>query len=331
MSENSKKAERIRQALGGEAVDQRPFSFWTHLPGIDLDPMRLAEETNAFFREYDVDFVKTMPNGMYAIEDFGCEIDYSDIPKGGVARIVSTPVSDPADWDRIAAPTPETGALGRELASLHRLLGLVKGDAPVIFTVFSPLTVAHKLSGNRCLGWIREGRETERLHRALATIADTLAVYFARAVEQGAAGVFFATQTAGQDELTPEQYAEFGAAYDLRALDGAREGWFNVLHLHGDGVRFHEVLDYPVQALNWHVWETAPTMAEARAATDKCLVGGIDRRLITAADRKAVAGQIDAAWEQSQGKGHIVTPGCTIRYPLDRETLSFIRAHVHEG
>lgn len=37
--------------------------------------------TYDFYREYDLDFIKTMNNGMYGVECFGCKIDYSDIEK----------------------------------------------------------------------------------------------------------------------------------------------------------------------------------------------------------------------------------------------------------
>jgi len=64
--------ERVEAALRREAVDRPPYGFWTHLPGIDLDPQRLAEETAAFAARYDLDFVKSMPNGLYCVEDWGC-------------------------------------------------------------------------------------------------------------------------------------------------------------------------------------------------------------------------------------------------------------------
>ena len=39
------KLERIQAAIRGEKTDQVPYSFWTHLPGIDLDPEKLAAMT----------------------------------------------------------------------------------------------------------------------------------------------------------------------------------------------------------------------------------------------------------------------------------------------
>ena len=71
------KVQKIKNVLKGDDIGGVAFGFWTHLPGIDLDPVRLAEETYKFYKKYDIDFVKTMNNGMYASEDYGCEIDYS--------------------------------------------------------------------------------------------------------------------------------------------------------------------------------------------------------------------------------------------------------------
>ena len=92
------KKERIQAAIRGEKPDKMPYSFWTHMPGTDLDPEAISQKTYEFYKKYDFDFVKTMNNGMYAIEDFGCTVDYSEIVKGGVAKVVSTPISCAADW-----------------------------------------------------------------------------------------------------------------------------------------------------------------------------------------------------------------------------------------
>ena len=69
------KKERIRAAIRGEKPDKMPYSFWTHMPGTDLDPEAISQKTYEFYKKYDFDFVKTMNNGMYAIEDFGCTVE----------------------------------------------------------------------------------------------------------------------------------------------------------------------------------------------------------------------------------------------------------------
>lgn len=80
------KMERIAAAIRGDAVDTVPYSLWSHLPLIDLDPVKNAEQTYGFYKTYDVDILKTMNNGMYSVEDFGAVADYSEIAGGGVAK-----------------------------------------------------------------------------------------------------------------------------------------------------------------------------------------------------------------------------------------------------
>lgn len=159
------KKERIRAAINGGEIDQFPYSMWSHLPGIDHDPVPLAEQTYEFYKKYDIDFVKTMNNGMYPIEDYGCEVDYSDIPKGGMAHISSTPIHEVQDWEKI---TETTCNLVREV------------------------------------------------------------------LKTGADGIFFASQMSCYDTMTDKEYLEFGKPYDLKVLEAASEGWFNVLHAHGE-------------------------------------------------------------------------------------------------
>jgi uroporphyrinogen decarboxylase len=70
------KRERVNAALAGGPVDRTPISLWRHFPDIDLDPTALAEALVAFHRRYDLDFIKVMPNGVYCVEDWGCETAY---------------------------------------------------------------------------------------------------------------------------------------------------------------------------------------------------------------------------------------------------------------
>lgn len=141
-----KKIERVRAALRGEIPDRPPYGFWTHLPGIDLDPGRLAADTAAFCSRYDLDFVKSMPNAFYCVEDWGAVCDYNEIERGGVAKVVRPAVASTADWDTISRLDVTRGSFNRELTHLALLAARVGAGVPVLATVFSPLTVAAKLS-----------------------------------------------------------------------------------------------------------------------------------------------------------------------------------------
>lgn len=323
------KKERIRAAIAGNKVDHIPYSLWSHMPGIDLDPILNAEKTYEFYKTYDVDFIKTMNNGMYSIEDFGCEVDYSEIQSGGVAKITRTPIHSPEDWNRIAEVSIEEGALWREQEYLRLLLEKVKGEeVPVLFTVFSPITTANKLCGGKVLKYIRDGHG-ELVHRALEEITKTTCCLTARVTEMGADGVFLASQMSSYAVTDEELYREYGMPYDKKVLE-ASSGWCNVLHAHGEDIMFNLLKDYPVQVFNWHAWQTLPTVEEAACYTDKCLMGGIERMDITNHKRNQLRSEIFNTIKATGGRGLILTPGCVIRYPLDDEMLSFVKTLKEE-
>lgn len=321
------KTQRIKAAIAGEEVDRIPYSLWTHMPGIDLEPKLNAKKTYEFYKTYDVDFIKTMNNGMYSIEDFGCEIDYSEIINGGVAKITKTPIHSTEDWKEIKEVSIEQGALKREQDYLTLLMETLAGEeVPVIFTVFSPITTANKMCGGKLLQYIEQGHG-ELIHQALKEITRTTCRLAARVIQLGAAGIFFASQMSSYSVTTEEIYEEYGAFYDRQVLDRANEsgGWCNVLHAHGEDIMFSLLKDYPVQVFNWHAWQTLPTVEEALLYTGKCLMGGIERMDITNHKKNKLREEIFNTIKVTNGKHLILTPGCVIRYPLDEEMLVFVK------
>jgi uroporphyrinogen decarboxylase len=316
------KQERVRAALRGEALDRPPYGFWTHLPGIDLDPERLAQATAAFRARYDFDFVKSMPNGLYCVEDWGAACDYSEIERGGVAKVVTPAVRSPADWENLQHVDVQQGSFGRELLHLRRLISLLGRDIPVLATVFSPLTIAAKL-GN---GVHRQhlSSEPDRIRAGLETITEVTCAFAQATIEAGCAGVFFAVQEANRETLDEAAYRMFGEPYDRRVLAAAKAagGWFNVVHMHGEGIMFELLKEYDVAALNWHIGETPPSIAEYREAGGKRpILGGLQRGNLTRRDVPAVRGDIERAMAQTRGRGILVAPACVIRHPVDEATL----------
>lgn len=324
------KIDRIKAAILGQKVDKLPYAFWSHLPGIDLDPEKLAKATYDFYKKYDIDFVKTMNNGMYSIEDFGCKIDYSQVLLGGIAKIVKTPISCGDDWKNIKSVKITEGSLARELYSLEILLSMLKNEnVPVVFTIFSPLTTAEKLSSKMIREHIKEGKG-EFIHRALEEITKTTCELVKKAIDMGASGIFFASQLTTFDEMTENEYLEYGKPYDLKVLEAASKGWFNIVHAHGNNIMFDILKNYPVQVFNWHAWETLPDIEEAKDLTHKCLMGGIKRMDITNCKKNEIRNQIYKSIKILKRKNHILTPGCVIRYPLNEEILKFIKSTKDE-
>lgn len=324
-------SQAIRNVFGNRAARGAMLSFWTHFPHDDLDPERLAQATVELQRDLDLDLVKTAPNGMYAVEDFGLEIDFSKVPNGGVARIQSTPFQRAEDWETLPEIDFGKGALARELHSL-RMVREALPDVPVVFTLFSPITIAAKLSQGRIHGQIAEGAGRKSIHRMLGRLASLMRAYGRAAIEAGADGLFFAHQDTGRDRLSYDAFSEFVAPYDIEVLAGATSGRFNILHIHGDQIRFREVQDYPVHAINWHNWETLPSIASGAMTSRKCVLGGVDRRSLAANDIRSVRRQISAALAAMDGVGDlIVAPSCTVGAGFDPATPRAMRDFVRSN
>ena len=112
--------------------------------------------------------------------------------------------------------------------------------------------------------------------------------------------------------------------YDIRVLKAASGGWMNTMHSHGNNIIFELLKDYPVDFLNYHIWETAPDPDEAFALMGKCPMGGIARFDITKRNRPAVQHEIYQCYKKMRGTNMLLTPGCVVRYPLDEEMLHFV-------
>lgn len=317
------KKERIKKAINFEKPDKLPYAIWTHLPLIDLDPQKLAEHTCDFYYQYNTDLVKTMDNGMYACEDYGLKVDYSDITSGGVAKVISTPIASYHDWEKFPVLNlSDATSLQRELKSLKLLVSKLKTEeVPIVFTVFSPLTTADKLSNKQVIAQIEEGHGNE-VKRALELITKLTYSLVEEAINIGADGIFFASQLSSYDFTDEKTYLEYGRPYDMAVIQ-ASKGWCNILHAHGKNIMFDILKDYPVNIFNWHAFESSPSIEEAKKA-NKCLMGGLVRNDITTGNEKAINKEIEECLKSYKGVGHILSPGCVIRYPIKRDNLMSI-------
>ena len=105
----------------------------------------------AFQRRFDWDFVKLMPSGMYFCQALGCEITPAAGP-GGVNALATSVIAGPDDWARLPRLDPTAGWLAEHVESTRRVRAELGPDVPIVQTLFSPITIAHKLSLNDSFG-----------------------------------------------------------------------------------------------------------------------------------------------------------------------------------
>lgn len=308
------KRERIAAALSRAPVDRPPVAFWRHVPDVDHTAAGLAEAMLAFHRRWDLDLIKVMSSGVYCVEDWGCRVAYTGSPNGA-KQCTEHAVRATADWARIAPLDPGAGALGRELEAVRLIAGGRHDDAPVLHTIFSPLSIARKLAGERLDEDLAHAPDA--VAAALDAIAETVIRYVRAALAAGADGIFFATQTASREALAAEHFTRFGLPYARRVLEAVGAACpFTLLHVHGKDIFFDEMAGLPVHAINWHDRLTAPSLRDGQRRFRGAVVGGLAEWDALRQGREThVAAEVRDAIVQTGGMGLIVAPGCVL--PLD--------------
>ena len=168
------------------------------------------------------------------------------------------------------------------------------------------------------------------VHQALATYAQNLRAHIQDCMDSGADGVFFALQGCTDQIMSRELYREVGRPYDLVALQGARDSWLNILHIHGEqDLHFDEVLDYPVQVLSWSDRMAGPSLKEARSRTSKCLMGGWHEfGALSNGPVEEIRREAEDAIEQTNGRRFILANGCSVPDDTPEEWLHAAREIV---
>ena len=307
------RTERVMAAVRGEPVDRLPVCFWHHFQP-EGSGRALAEATLRFFDEdFDLDIAKLMPDLPYPF------------PRRSIQQPGDWRLIEPIDRDRSRFFLQRVEAV----QTLRDELGF---DTPIIVTVFSPLTEAMNFAADRERFFIHAQEAPTVVHEALSTLAENLRAHVRDVIEAGADGVFFALQGCSTAVMPEAQYREFGRPYDLIALQGAANGWLNVLHVHGErDLMFDQVLDYPVQVLNWSDRLAGPSLREARVMTSKCLMGGWHEfgPLANGPEEQILAEAQDAL-AQTGGRKFILANGCSVPDETDERWLHYAREVVDQ-
>jgi uroporphyrinogen decarboxylase len=301
------KTERVRAALQGAPVDRIPFCFWHHFQPHG-SPQRLADATVDFFTRFDLDIYKIMPDIPYPF------------PRGGIKTA--------DDWLLLEPLDPLQGNTGRLVKTVELVKRAVGEDAPVVLTVFSPLTRAMQFAGGGDALRTHLTEHPVALHGGLGVLSRNLAYLCEAAIDAGADGIFFAIQGIGDGLLSPEEYAEFGRPYDLHCLRACAAGWLNILHAHASrDLMVEKFVDYPVPVLNYSDRLTGFSLKQMRErASQFTLMGGVSEQgPITKGSREAIAAEMQDALAQVGGHRFILANGCSVPNDNPEDLLAMAR------
>jgi uroporphyrinogen decarboxylase len=294
--------------MKGEDVDRVPISLWRHWPVDDETAAGLAAVMVSWQQKYDFDLVKFMPTGTYGIEDWGAETIYEP-NYAGIRTVTKFGLHDVEQWPKLAQLDVTKGYLAIQNEALRLTAEALKESVPLLQTIFSPLTTARKLAGERVFTDLR--RNPELLKAGLQIIAETTARFAQESLRLGAHGIFFASQCATYQLMRESEYEEFGKHYDLIVMDAVQEAEFNMVHAHGDDIMFDLMAGYPAQMMNWHDRLTGPTLAQAKEHFSGMLVGGVsERQTLLNGPEEAIKAEVRDAITQMDGRRLLVGPGC---------------------
>jgi uroporphyrinogen decarboxylase len=317
--------DRILAALRREPVDRVPYAVWRHFPAVDRSPAGLAQATLRFHERYGSDFLKLTPNGGYAVEAWGC-VEGDAVREDGHRPCVSCAVRAPEDWKKIRALDPGAApGYAEEIETIIRL-GFDRriGDAPVVPTLFSPLSLARKLSGDRLQRDLRE--HPDAVTGALEAITETLIKFAELALTEGVSGIFYSIQAASRSAHAEEVYAELGEPHDRRILESvAGRSILTIVHCHGDALMFDRLASLPGHAWNWDDRATPPSLRDGAAKVPGAVIGGLHqwKTLRDGTAEQAVA-EVRDAIAQTDGTGLIVAPGCVLPMNTQDATVAAV-------
>jgi uroporphyrinogen decarboxylase len=305
--------DRLRAAIQRQPVDRVPYAVWRHFPQVDRNPAGLAQATLRFHERYGSDFVKITPAGGYAVEEWGC-VEGDEVRPDGHRPCARCAVRDGEDWKKIRPLDPNTAAGYMQQIEIIVRMGFDRriGDAPVVPTLFSPLSLARKLSGERLGPDLRERPAVVR--DALEAITETLIRFADLALTEGVSGIFYSIQAASRRLHPEEEYAEFGEPYDRRVLESVRgRSSLTIVHCHGEQLMFERLARLPGDAWNWDDRTTPPSLAQAQALVPGAVIGGLNQwQTLRDGTPEGAAAEAQEAIAQTGGRGLIVGPGCVL-------------------
>jgi uroporphyrinogen decarboxylase len=314
------KFERVQGALKRQPTDRPPYAFWRHFPDVDRNAAALAQSTLRFHERYQSDFLKVTPTGGYAVEDWGC-VEGDEVLPDGHRACVRHAVNTHDDWQKIRPVKMESTAWASHLETIIRCVVDRRADCSTLPTVFSPLSLARKLSGDRLAYDLKENPQA--VTDALEAITETILAFAEACFREGAEGFFYSIQAASTTFHTEEEYRRFGEPYDRRILEAVQaKSKLTIVHGHGERLMFDRLASLPAHAWNWDDRRAGPSLRDGLARVPGAVIGGLDQwGPLKDGSVEDTQAEVRDAIAQVDGRGLILGAGCVLPVGTSDATL----------
>jgi uroporphyrinogen decarboxylase len=301
------KAEHVQKVLAGDTVDRPPISFWYHFGVQFREPEKIADVALAFFRFYDLDWLKMMNDFYYPLPEGSLGLSsIDDLKKLRPLAVAQT------DW-------------ARQLKALEIVKRELQDKAFFLDTVFEPWQALRRsvVGGRRLLQLAEE--EPQALMDALEIVTQNLISYCRLSLTAGAAGIFMST-LASRDQLTAEIYRKFAKPFAAKVFEAIRnDAPMNTAHIHGHSIYMEDALEFPVSVFSFEDRiETNPSLADMKARSSRCVMGGIDRTYFASATPAEAAAHVREGMESGGTQRFFLANGCSIAPEYSHRVLKTV-------
>jgi uroporphyrinogen decarboxylase len=308
--------DRIAAALESRCIDRVPFGAWGHLFDAEWEARTLADATVSTALAAGVDFVKLQLRSTCFAEAFG-NVYRSRAASGDQPELVGGPVGAIRGVGAIARTSPSVLVLEEQVECLRLVREQLPPSLPLLQTVFSPASILAQLVGHdaAALRALFE-QEPKGAVDALHAIAAALLTFTEQSLSAGSDGIYYALLPYAVPQVVGEDlYMRVAGASEQLVWSFIRDrGWFNIVHICGDGFAWQLVNALRPRAISWSIHGVgSPALAEVRERTGAAVVGGLHRyanlRDGRPDDVEAEARQCLAT---ADTEGLILAPGCSV-------------------
>ena len=310
----------LERRLSGTADAATPVLFWKHHPIADQDAGALCRATLQFQASFDCDLIKISPAATYQLPDYGLEDAWRGDPIG--RRVVTkTVINRPEDWLRLPRLDPRKGFVARFGECVRMMKTVTPPDVPVIITVFDPMFQALTLAGEPLIQQhLRVAPEA--VNQGLVRITENTVDLISHLSNQGADGIFLASQHALRSVFPESVFDSYGMPGVVACHEAMKGRSFNMVHIHGSDVHADLFTRLPGATIHYDMWADNPS-PEMFLAAGCAVATGPSPQLVAsdAPDHEVI--QACAAILRLGGRT-LLSPGCSLPLSVDAKRMRLL-------
>lgn len=312
----------VEQRLSGAPCPAAPVLFWKHHPIADQDGGALCRATLDFQARFDCDLIKISPAATYQLPDYGLRDAWRGDPIGR-REVTHTVLTRPEDWPKLPRLNPRGGFVARFGQCVRLVRRAAPPDVPVIITVFDPMFQALTLAGRRV---IQEDLRVapDAVDAGLARITENTVELIHHLIDQGADGIFLASQHATSRVFPESVFDRHAMPGVLACLDAMAAAQFNMVHVHGSAVHTDLFARLSGAVIHYDMWAANPPPQRFLDAGCSVATGPSPSLLASDAPDDEVTAACAALLRV--GGRTILSPGCSVPLAVSAHRMRLMSA-----